>query len=338
MSFAAMMEPLLVGQALTYNQARALMQFLTGGEAVDAQVAAVCTALRIKGATATELAAFASVMREQCVGQEHSLVDLVDTCGTGGGTPSFNISTAASFVAAGAGVKIAKHGNRAVTSTCGSADVLESLGAKIQTEWDVLIEMLETVGIGFLFAQSYHPTMKNVNPARRALGFRTFLNQMGPLLNPTGAKRQLVGVYDPSLAFAMAEAFMKLGSERVLIAHGDDGLDEVSPVGPTRYALLWDGELSEGILTPQGFGLQPVEESAVLPSDTLEGNTALLREAVSNADSDRCRAVLPSAACAIWIAGLAPDRKAAATLAHESVRSGAATEKLEAFVKASHGV
>jgi anthranilate phosphoribosyltransferase len=311
------------------------MQFLTSGEAVDAQVAAVCTAVRIKGATATELAGFASVLREQCTTPDHTLEDLVDTCGTGGGAPSFNISTSAAFIAAGAGVKIAKHGNRGVTSTCGSADVLETLGAKIQTDWDVLIEVLGATGVGFLFAQSYHPTMKNVNPARRALGFRTFFNQMGPLLNPLGAKRQLVGVYDPALAFAMAEAFMKLGSERVLVAHGDDGLDEISPVGPTRYALLWDGELSEGILTPQGFGLEPVDEDAVLPANNLEGNAALMREAVTNPDSPRCRAVLPSAACAIWISGLTPDRKSAAELAREAVRSGAAAGKLDAFVKGS---
>lgn len=314
------------------------MLYLTGGEATDAQIGAACGVLRAKGCTATELASFASVLRDQSVGPLHRFENLVDTCGTGGGAPSFNISTASSFVAAAAGVRIAKHGNRGVTSAYGSADVLETVGAKIQTDWDVLLRMLDTVGLGFLFAPAHHPAMRHVGRARKELGFRTVFNQLGPLANPAGAKRQLVGVYNHSIAFAMAEALMKLGTERALVAHGEDGLDEISPVAPTRFALLWDGELSEGILTPKGFGLEPISTSAVQPGHSAEENANLLREAVTDVDSDRCTAILPSAACGIWIAGLAPERRSATDLAREVVKSGAAREKLEEFIRESNKI
>jgi len=330
------MTPLLVGQDLSSDQARELMQYLTGGEATDSQIGAATTALRIKSCTATELAAFALVMREQSVGPAHLHEDLVDTCGTGGGAPSFNISTASSFVAAAAGVRIAKHGNRGVTSKFGSADVLEYLGARIQTDWDVLLRMLDIVGLGFLFAPAHHPAMKNVGSARKELGYRTVFNQLGPLANPAHAKRQLIGVYDHRLAFPMAEALMKLGTQRALVAHGEDGLDEISPVAPTRFALLWDGELSEGILSPKGFGLEPVTPESIRQGSSAEENANLLRESITDVDSDRCTAILPSAACAIWIAGLAPERRSATDMAREVVASGAARAKLEEFITASN--
>ena len=332
-----MIAPLLEGKNLTPAQARELMIYLTGGAAAEAQVGAVLAAYRIKGATADELAAFAQVMRENAVAPEHKHADLVDTCGTGGGATSFNISTAASFVAAAAGVRIAKHGNRGITSAYGSADVLETLGAKIQTNWEVLLHMLDKTGIGFMFAPAYHPAMRHVGKARRDLGFRTVFNQLGPLANPAGAKRQLIGVYDHKLAFPMAEALMKLGTERAIVAHGEDGLDEISPVTYTRFALLWDGELSEGILSPRGFGLKPVRPEAVQPGATAQENADLLRTAVCDPNSERCTAILPSAACAIWIAGLAPERKSATELAFETVKSGGAEAKLEEFIRESNG-
>ena len=337
-TFASLIDPLLTGQDLSQEQASELMLYMTRGEATDAQVGAALTAIRIKGATATELAGFAQIMRDNSVGPKHRHEDLVDTCGTGGGAPTFNISTASAFVAGAAGVRIAKHGNRGVTSAYGSADVLETLGAKIQTDWDVLLHMLERTGIGFLYAPAHHPAMKNVGQARRDLGFRTVFNQLGPLSNPAGAKRQLIGVYDPKLAFPMAEALMKLGTERALLAHGDDGLDEISPVTYTRFALLWDGELSEGILSPTGFGLKPTSPAAVQPGSTAEENAQLLRTAITEVDSERCTAVLPSAACAIWIAGLAPDRRSATEIAREAVKSGAASDKLDEFIRESHAV
>lgn len=330
-----MIEPLLQGNDLSSEQARELMRFMTGGEATAAQTGSVCTALRVKGATAVELAAFASVLRDQATTLPHPYENLVDTCGTGGGAPTFNISTASSFLAAAAGVKIAKHGNRAVTGKYGSADVLETLGAKIQPTWDVSLRMLGSVGLAFFFAPAHHPGMRHVGPARRELGFRTVFNQLGPLANPAGALRQLVGVYDHSLAFPMAEALMLLGTQRALIAHGEDGLDEISPCAPTRFALLWDGELTEGIFTPSGFGIEPVDPSVVRPGASPEENAQMLRDAVTNVDSPRCAATLPSAACAIWIAGLAPERKAATEMAREAVSSGAARDRLDQYIEES---
>jgi len=214
MSFPTLVAPLLKAESLSFEQARDLMLYMTGGAATEAQVGAILAAIRIKGATATELAGFAQVMRENSVGPDHTFEDLVDTCGTGGGVPSFNISTASSFVAAACGVRIAKHGNRGVTSAYGSADVLETLGAKIQTDWNVLVHMLDHAGIGFMYAPAHHPAMRHVGKSRKELGFRTVFNQLGPLANPAGAKRQLIGVYDPALAFPMAEALMMLGSQR----------------------------------------------------------------------------------------------------------------------------
>lgn len=335
-SFAALISPLLLSRDLSHDEARALMAYLTSGDATDAQVGAFATAMRIKGATAVELAGFAAVMRENALAPAEFPSDVVDTCGTGGGAPSFNISTAAAFVAAAAGVRIAKHGNRGVTSPYGSADVLETLGVKLQTEWPVLLRMLDTVGLGFLYAPAHHPAMRHVGPARKQLGYRTVFNQLGPLANPANAKRQLVGVWDGRLAFPMAEALMKLGSERVLVAHGEDGLDEISPCAPTRFALVWDGELSEGILTPHGFGLPEVDPRTIVPGATAEENANLLREALTDVDSERCTAVLGTAACAIWIAGLAESRKRASEFAREMVAGGTARAKLDQFVEESH--
>lgn len=334
--FASLMECLLEGRSMAADQATQLMEFMTSGDATDAQIGAAVTALRVKGATAEELAAFAKVLRGHALAPDHPYEDLVDTCGTGGGAPSFNISTAAAFVSAAAGVRIAKHGNRGVTSPYGSADVLETLGAQIQTTWEVLLVMLREVGLGFLYAPAHHPVMRHVGKPRKELGYRTVFNQLGPLANPMSAKRQLVGVWEPKIAFPMAEALMKLGTERALVAHGEDGLDEVSPVAPTRFALVWDGELSEGILTPQAFGIDPVPDLAIRPGLTAEENAAYLREAVTNVDSLRSVAVLPSSACAIWMAGLAPEKKSATEIAREVIRSGAARAKMEEFIQASN--
>lgn len=335
-SFASLVAPLLAGHDLDHSQAREVMAYLTSGQATDAQIGGFATAMRIKGATATELAGFATVMRENALAPAEFPADVVDTCGTGGGAPSFNISTAAAFVAAAAGVRIAKHGNRGVTSPYGSADVLETLGVKLQTEWPVLLRMLSVVGLGFLYAPAHHPAMRYVGPARKQLGYRTVFNQLGPLANPANAKRQLVGVWDGKLAFPMAEALMKLGSERVLVAHGEDGLDEISPCAPTRFALVWDGELSEGILTPQGFGLPSVDAKMIKPGSTAEENAALMLEALTDVDSERCTAILGTAACAIWIAGLAETRRRAAELAREVVAGGKARAKLDQYIEESH--
>ena len=278
------------------DRADSLMRYLTSGEATDAQIGAFASLMRVKGATSNELATFANVLRSQTAAPKLDFDDLVDTCGTGGGAPSFNISTGAAFIAAAAGVRIGKHGNRGVTSTCGSADVLEALGAKIQNSWARLEAMLERVRIGFLYAPDHHPGMKHVGKARKELGFRTVFNQLGPLASPVKAQYQLVGVYEPNMCRPMAEAFGKLGTRRAFVAHGEDGLDEISPVAPTHFAQYWDGEVTEGVLTPQDFGLQPLSSEQIAPGTTVQESAYKLKEALSNADSALCTALLPSAA------------------------------------------
>lgn len=310
-----------------------LMRFLMGGEATDAQIGATLMALRIKGCTTQELAAFATVLREHAAMISHSYQDLVDTCGTGGGCPSFNISTAAAIVACAAGAKIAKHGNRAQTSTCGSADVLEVLGVAIQAEPERLLHILETVGIVFLFAQAHHQAMRYVGPARKQLQFRTIFNQLGPLVNPAGATRQLIGVYDPALMRSMGEALNLLGTERALIVHGDDGLDEISPVTTTHYIKVWDGRVSPGQFTPRDFGCNPVDALALQPGSSLEENGAILREAISDPESPRSLAILPSAAAAIWLAGLSDDLKESTAIARETIAAGKASSKLDDLIR-----
>lgn len=337
MEFKAALEALVQKSDLGHDDAKELMAFLVSGEATDAQLGGALMALASKGATSTELAAFATVLRE--LAQEVQIKDpnLVDTCGTGGGTPSFNLSTAAAIVASAAGAKIAKHGNRGVTSACGSADVLEALGARIDGDPEQNLHLLETVGLAFFFAPAYHPAMKAVGKVRRELGVRTVFNQLGPLANPAGARRQVVGVFDPTLALPMGEALLKLGAERALVVHGADGLDEISPCVPTHVVKVWDRTVSEGSLSPANFGLQPVSPEALAPGSSAEENAAILREAVSDPESPRAWAILPSAAAVIWIAGLSEGIADSAVRAQEAIRSGSAASKLAQFVEASQG-
>jgi anthranilate phosphoribosyltransferase len=331
--FAEIVEPLLMRRDLTEDQAKAFMRFLMGGTATDAQIGAALMAMRIKGCTTQELAAFATVLREHAAPISHSYSDLVDTCGTGGGSPSFNISTAAAIIACAAGAKIAKHGNRAQTSSCGSADVLEELGVELHADPERLLHILDAVGIVFLFAQAHHQAMRYVGPARKELKFRTIFNQLGPLANPAGASRQLIGVYDAGLMRSMGEALKLLGTERALIVHGDDDLDEISPVGNTHYIKVWDGRVSPGEFSPSDFGLKPLDRAALVPGQSLQENGEILREAVTEAKSVRSQAVLPSAAAAIWLAGLGDDLMESATIARETVASGKAAEKLQDLIQ-----
>ncbi len=337
MTFPEMIQPLLERKDLSQEQARELMRYMTSGEATEAQIGGALLGLRIKGCTTRELAAFASVLRERAFMLEHPYIDLVDTCGTGGGCPSFNISTAAAIVAAAAGARIAKHGNRAVTSQCGSADVLEALGLKIGGEQEDLRARLDRDRIVFLFAPAHHPAMAHVGKARKELMVRTVFNQLGPLANPAGARRQLIGVYDPGLMRSMGEALRELGCERAVIVHGDDGLDEISPVTTTEYVKVWDGKVSTGKWSPADFGLEPLDEQALAPGATKEDNARILRDAVSGRDPMRMLAILPSAAAAIWIAGLDEDLKQAVERAKDAISSGLALAKLDSLVQAGAG-
>lgn len=313
------------------------MGYLIQGEATEAQIAGALVALAAKGATAGELAAFASLLREHAVVVKSDQPNLIDTCGTGGGLPSFNLSTAAAIVASAAGVPVAKHGNRAVTSTCGSADVLESLGVRLTADPEAAAHILSTVGIVFLFAPAYHPALKAVGKVRRELQVRTVFNQLGPLLNPAGAKRQLVGVFDPSLLRPTAEALGLLGLEHGFVVCGEDGLDEVSPCGPTRVVEVRAGKLTETTLRPEDFGQTPVPVEAIAPGADVAENAAILREAIRDPDSPRSKAILPGAAMAVYLGGNADTFADAARVAEFAIRSGAAARKLDALIGATAG-
>lgn len=333
MSFLDLIQPLLDQRNLDDVQAHALMSWLLDGEASEAQIGAAITALKLKGVAPTELASFALALRERAKKLDLG-PDVVDTCGTGGGRNTFNISTAAAFVAAGAGIKIAKHGNRSVTSKCGSADVLESLGAKLQDDLTKLTNIFSEAGIVFMFAPVHHPGMRHVGKARKELGFRSVFNQLGPLANPAGAKRQLIGVYDSTLIEPMAKALAQLGAERAVVVHGDDGLDEISPCGPSKAGFVLNGEVRITSVAPKDFGLANISENALEPGEDSAENATILQLAISELGSSRSKAILPSAAMAIWLSGKANDLEQARVMAEESIESGMAAEKLEQFIGA----
>lgn len=291
----------------------------------DAQVAGLLIAMRAKQATGSELAAMASVLHRHMA--DHSYDgDLVDTCGTGGGAPSFNMSTAAALVVAACGVTVAKHGNRAVTSTCGSADVLEHLGVKLDGDPEV---GLHQHGIAILFAPHYHPALKRVGPVRRSLGVRTVFNQLGPLVNPLGAKRQLVGVYDDRLLRPMAEALLLLGAERAWVVHSEDGLDEISPCAPTRVASCIGGSIEEFALDPASLIGELLPSSTLTPGETIEESASILVEAISEPTSLRARALIPNVAATLWLAGAAETLESGAAKGLEAIASGAARTLLD---------
>jgi anthranilate phosphoribosyltransferase len=328
-TFPALLERLIEGADLTRREANEAMRSLMSGAFEDAQIGGFLVAMRIKGANAEELAGFAEVMREHATGLGSQHPTLVDTCGTGGGPATFNLSTGAAIVAAAAGAKVAKHGNRAVTSKCGSADVLEALGVGLGSDPEQLLKTLDEVGIVFLFAPNHHPAMRHVGPARKALGVRTVFNQLGPLANPAGARRQLIGVFDPAMVRPMAEALALLGAERAFVVHGDLGMDEVSPCGKTLVAELVGGEVRDSVLTPRSFGLEPVPFEALAAGDDPKTNAKVLKEALSKPDSPRAAALLPNASVALLLAGVATDLQDGAAKAREAIRSGAAMKTLK---------
>jgi anthranilate phosphoribosyltransferase len=272
-------------------------------------------------------------MRANATRLEHGFPTLVDTCGTGGGPPTFNLSTGAAILAAAAGAKVAKHGNRAVTSKCGSADVLEALGIGLGSEPEQLLKVLENVGIAFLFAPHHHPAMRHVGPARKAIGVRTVFNQLGPLANPAGARRQLVGVYDLSLVMPMAEALALLGAEHAYVVHSEEGMDEVSPCGKTFVAVVSEGAVVQTELSPRDFGLDALTFADLEPGTDAASNAAILREALGDAESARARALLPNAAVALVLAGVAGDFPSAASAAHAAIADGRASATLEELAR-----
>lgn len=323
-------------KSLREAEARAVMEQIMSGAATPAQIAALLVALRMKGETGSELTGFAKVMRSRVVPVPTKRTGLMDTCGTGGDTfKTFNISTAAAFVAAGAGAVVSKHGNRAVTSRCGSADVLEALGVNLNLSAEACGQLLDEVGIVFLFAPAFHPAMKHAAGPRKEIRLRTVFNLLGPITNPAGAKRQLLGVYDPRLAGKMAKVLKRLGAERVAVVHGLIGMDEVSPLGPTLVATVDGRQIEERVYNLEEFGLKAVSPNEVGPGESAEENADILRRAISDLASPYAQAVLPSAAVALWVAGLAETFAEGVERARDSIRSGAAARKLDELVKRS---
>jgi len=322
---------------LSEDEAAACMEELMTGVATPAQFGAYVAALRMKGETVDEIAGMARVMREKSspIPIEGRLLD---TCGTGGdGSGSFNVSTCAAFVAAGAGARVAKHGNRAMTSQSGSADVLEALGARIDLTPEQVRDCIERAGIGFMFAQSFHPAMKHVAASRREIGIRTVFNLLGPLTNPAGATCQVVGVPRPGLVDVMASALARLGSEHAIVVHGDDGFDEFSISAPSSAAEVDRGSLRAWRVAPEDIGLERHDISH-LRGGTPEQNAAELRLVLEGTPGPLRDFTLINAAAALVVWGAAADMKSGAALAAETIDSGAAMERLEAFIEATKTV
>ncbi|MFN8558908.1 MAG: anthranilate phosphoribosyltransferase [Dehalococcoidia bacterium] len=311
---------------LTEAEAAGAMTEIMRGEATPAQIGAFVTALRHKGETVDEIAGMARVMREHAL-HVHVAGPLIDTCGTGGdASGSFNVSTAAAFVAAGAGLRVAKHGNRAMSSHSGSADVLEALGAKIDLTPEQAAACIERAGIAFLFAQGYHPAMKYAAGPRREIGVRTVFNVLGPLTNPAGAQAQVLGVATPELAEKLARALGRLGVQRALVVHGDDGLDELSITGPSLVYDLEGGEVRRYQVLPEDVGLERAPRAAIRGGSPAE-NAEAMRQLFKGMDGALRDFVLLNAAAALVAGGAARDLAEGVTRAREVVASGAARRR-----------
>jgi anthranilate phosphoribosyltransferase len=323
---------LLDGRDLTHAQARDVMEEIMRGEATPAQIAGFLVALRMKGETADEIAGCAEAMRAHALPVRPEREVLIDTAGTGGdGARTLNISTAAALVAAAAGAAVAKHGNRAVSSASGSADVLEALGFNLQLEPAQIARSIDELGFGFLFAPSHHPAMRHALPVRRELAARTVFNVLGPLTNPAGARAQLVGVYAVELAPTIAGVLALLGATRALVVHGAGGIDELSPAGPNLVYEVVEGDVRVGEVDPQDFGVPPCT-LADLAGGTPEENAATIRAILAGASGHKRDAVRLNAAGALFVAGLARDLPEGFALAAQTVDSGAAAKRLDELV------
>jgi anthranilate phosphoribosyltransferase len=323
---------LLDGRDLSRDEARAVMGSIMDGEATPAQIGGFLVALRLKGETADEIAGCAEAMREHVLAVRPERDDLVDTAGTGGdGARTFNISTAAALVAAAAGAGVAKHGNRAVSSSSGSADVLEALGFSLELEPDRIERSIDELGFGFLFAPTHHPAMRHAAPVRRELATRTVFNVLGPLTNPAGARAQIVGVYAPELVETIAEVLLALGATRAFVVHGAGGVDELSPAGPNLVCEVADGRVRRREIDPLELGI-PRCAPGDLRGGSPDENAQTIREIFAGADGGRRDAVLLNAAGAIAAGGHAKDLRDGLDVAREALDSGAAGERLEALI------
>jgi len=312
---------------LTYEEAADAMQLIMSGESTAAQFGSFVTGLRMKGETVDEIAGMASVMRKMALSVNYDN-DLLDTCGTGGdGLGTFNISTAAAFVSAGIGIKIAKHGNRAMSSHTGSADVLESLGININLTPDQVSECIKISNFGFMFAQGFHPAMKHAGPPRREIGIRTVFNILGPLTNPAGAQKQLIGVSDPKVGNIIAQSLKKLGSEAALIVHGNDGLDEITLSDFSQIWILKNGEISCEKFYPESLGVN-IQSLSKLQVNNSEESAQMIESVLDGIQGPSRDIVLLNSAAAIFISGHSDNFQDAFDKAKHSIDSGLAIKTL----------
>ncbi len=325
----AAIKKLVEGQDLTKTEAVSVMDEIMTGEASDAQIACFLTALRLKGETVEEITGLAMVMRQKAIRVECQAKSVVDTCGTGGDARgTFNISTISALVASGAGVSVAKHGNRSVSSQCGSADLLKELGVQLEVPPHVVARCIDEIGIGFLYAPTLHKAMKHAIGPRREMGIRTVFNILGPLTNPAQATAQVLGVYAAELTQPIAQVLQSLGCRRAYVIHGEDGLDEITTTSRTRVSELKDGEILNYYLQPQDFGIAIAELNQLRGGDPKE-NMRLALDILKGERGPRRDIVLLNAAAAIAVAGRASDIEGGLELAAESLDSGTAFEKLE---------
>jgi anthranilate phosphoribosyltransferase len=329
------LERLVDGHDLTRDDARAVMAAVMDGETSPEQIAGLLVALRVKGETAEEIAGFAEAMRERVVAVNPTRTPVIDVVGTGGdGANTFNISTAAAIVAAAAGAAVAKHGNRAASSACGAADVLEALGIDLEQPPEQIAVSIDELGFGFMFARVHHPAMRHAAPVRQELGVRTVFNLLGPLSNPAGARDGVFGVATASLARTYAEALAALGSRRAFVVHGDGGIDELSPGGPNLVIEVIDGDITEWELDPRSLGVYPSDPADLAGGSAAENADMLLRlfEGEPGARRD---AVLLNAAAALVAAGIADDLPDGWSHAEGALDSGVAATRLQDLISFS---
>jgi anthranilate phosphoribosyltransferase len=330
--FQSMLKKCIKGETLTAYEAEMLMDEIMDGETTAAQIASLLTLLTYRGETVEEITGFVRGMRKKMVPIQVADDEIIDTCGTGGdGASTFNISTASAIVASSLGVRIAKHGNRAVSSKSGSADVLEHLGISIQATEEEAIQSLQNVGMTFLFAPMYHPAMKHAAQPRKELGFRTVFNALGPLANPARCKKQVIGVYSLSLAQKLAETLLKLGASHVLLVVGRDGLDEVSVAAETDVVELKDGRIFQYVIKPEDFALTRGDLADIVVRDSGESADMILQVLQNKGNKSATNAVLLNAAAALYVAGKADSLLQGVRLAQYALDSGTAYRQLLAL-------
>jgi len=330
------LEIILDGGDLTFDQAKELQDLIFAGEVTEVQVAAFLAAMRMKRATSSEIAGLAQSLRDHAVRVETGIDNMIDTCGTGGASvKTFNVSTCAALVAAGAGAYVAKHGNRGITSKCGSADVFEELGVNIDPGPQGVAECIREAHIGFMFAPKFHPAMKFVQPIRKSLDFRTAFNILGPLANPAGVKAQVMGVAEEALLDRICETLKMLGAKRAMVVHGQ-GMDEISTLGTTQIRRLIDGDITSVELDPADLGISEPSIDELRTGDVI-ANAGIIRDILAGKDKGSRRdIVVLNAAAAIIVAGIADDFSSAIDLADASIGNGSASACLEKLIEVSN--